>query len=100
MVLNSLPPETTLQGVSNARDTILWRLEASAFELQMVLDEHAATQRVLLVLDCQLDEFERAAEEDVGGDGVWGVGGGVGEGGGNDENEEGEEEEVVDELDE
>ena len=37
--------ETTLQGVRNARDTILWRLEASAFELKMVLDEREATQR-------------------------------------------------------
>ena len=90
----------TLQGVHNTRDTILWQLEASAFKLQTVLDEHAATQRALLVLDRQLDEFERAAEEDVGGDGVWGTGGDVGEGEGDDENEEGEEEEVVDELDE
>ena len=49
-------------------------------------------------MDRQLDEFERAAEEDVGGDGVWGTGGDVGEG--DDENEEGEEEEVVDELNE
>ena len=50
-------------------------------------------------MDRQLDEFERAAEEDVGGNGVWGTGGDVGEGEGDDENEEGEEEEVVDELD-
>ena len=74
-VLTSLPPETTLQGVRNTRDTILW-------------------------LDHQLDEFDKAAEEDAGGVGDWGVGGGVGEGEGDDENEEGEEEEVVDELDE
>ena len=73
MVLNSLPPETTLQAVRNACDTILWRLEASTFELQTVLDERAATQRALLELDRQLDEFERAAEEDGGGDGVWGT---------------------------
>ena len=46
-VLDSLPPETTLQGVRNGRDTILWRLEASAFELKSVLDERAATQRAL-----------------------------------------------------
>ena len=50
-------------------------------------------------MDRQLDEFEKAAEEDVGGDGVWGAGGGVGEGE-DDEDEEGDEEEVVDELDE
>ena len=48
----------TLQGVRNSRDTILWRLEASVFELQTVLDERAATQRALV-------EFERAAEEDA-----------------------------------
>ena len=98
-VLDSLPPETTLQGVRNGRNTILWRLEASAFELQSVLDECAATQRALAELDCQLDEFEKVAEEDIGGDGVWGVGGGVGEGE-DDEDEEGDEEEVVDELNE
>ena len=98
-VLDSLPPETTLQGVRNGRDTILWRLEASAFELQSVLDERTATQRALAELDRQLDKFERAAEEDVGGDEVWGAGGGVGEGE-DDEDEEGDEEEVVDELDE
>ena len=51
-------------------------------------------------MDRQLDEFERAAEQDVGGDGHWGVGGGIGEGEGDDEDEEGDEEEVVDELDE
>ena len=100
MVLTSLPPETTLQGVRNARDTILWRLEASVFELKTVLDKCKATQRALTWLDHQLDEFDKAAEEDTGGVGDWGVGGGVGEGEGDDENEEGEEEEVVDELDE
>ena len=78
---------------------ILWRLEASAFKLQTVLDERVATQRALVELACQLDEFERAAEEDVGGDGVWGVGGVASEGE-DDEDEEGDEEEVVDELDE
>ena len=61
-----------------------------------MLDERAATQRALVELDCQLDEFERAAE-DVGGDRVWSAGGGVGEG---EDDEEGDEEEVVDELDE
>ena len=99
-VLASLPPETTLQGVRNARDTILWRLEASAFELKTVLDERKATQRALAWLDRQLDEFDKAAKEDAGGVRDWGVGGGVGEGEGDNENEEGEEEEVVDELDE
>ena len=76
-VLTSLLPETTLLGVCNTCDTILW-------------------------LDRQLDEFNKAAEEDAGGVEDWGVGGGVGEGEGegDDENEEGEEEEVVDELDE
>ena len=49
-------------------------------------------------MDRQLDEFERAAEEDIGGS--WGAGGGIGEGEGDDEDEEGDEEEVVDELDE
>ena len=99
-VLASLPPETTLQGIRNARDTILWRLEASAFELKTVLDEREATQRALAWLDRQLDEFDKAAEEDTGSVGDWGVGGGVGKGEGDDENKEGEEEEVVDELDE
>ena len=98
MVLDSLPPEWTLQGIRNACDTILWRLEAFAFELKTVLDKHAATQRVLLELDRQLNEFERAAKEDVGGDGAWGAGGGVGEGEDDeDEDEEGDKEEVVDE---
>ena len=64
-----------------------------------MLDERAATQRALAELDRQLDEFEKAAEEDVGGDGVRGMGGGVGEGEDN-EDEEGDEEEVVDELNE
>ena len=64
-----------------------------------MLDERSAMQRALVELDRQLDEFERAAEADVGGDGVWGVGGGVGEGE-DDEDEEGDEEEVVNELDE
>ena len=63
-----------------------------------MLDERAATQRALAELDRQLDEFERAAE-DVGGDGVWSAGGGVGEGE-DDEDEEGDKEEVVDELNE
>ena len=98
-VLDSLPLETTLQGVRNARDTIFWRLEASAFELQLVLDERAAMQRALAELDRQLDEFDRAAEEDAGGDGDWSVGGAVGKGEGDDENEEVEEEEVIVELD-
>ena len=99
-VLASLAPESTLQGIRNARDTILWRLEASAFELKTVLDERTATQRALAELDRQLDEFERAAEQDIGGDRHWGAGGGIGEGEGDDEDEEGDEEEVVDELDE
>ena len=99
-VLASLAPESTLQGIRNARDTILWRLEASAFELKTVLDEHTATQRALAELDRQLDEFERVAKQDVGGDGGWGVGGGIGEGDDDDEDKEGDEEEVVDELDE
>ena len=64
-----------------------------------MLDKRAATQRALLELDRQLDEFERAAKEDIGGDGAWGAGGGVGEGE-DDEDEEGDEEEVVDELNE
>ena len=64
-----------------------------------MLDKRTATQRALAELDCQLDEFEKVAEEDIGGDGVWGVGGGVGEGE-DDEDEEGDEKEVVDELDE
>jgi hypothetical protein len=55
-VLESLAPESTLQG-----DTILWQLEASTFELKTVLDERTATQNALLELDRQLDEFERAA---------------------------------------
>ena len=93
-VLNSLPPETTLQGVRNACDTILWRLEASAFGLKTVLNEREATQRVLAWLDRQLDEFDKAAKEDADSVGDWGVG--VGD----DENEEDEEEEVVDKLDE
>ena len=54
-----------------------------------MLDERAATQRALVELDRQLNEFERAAEEDIGGD--------EGE---DDEDKEGDEEEVVDELDE
>jgi hypothetical protein len=91
-VLNSLPPEMTLQGVRNARDTILWRLKVSVFKLKMVLDERAAMQRARSELDRQLDEFERAAEEDAGGVRDWGAGGGVGEGEGEDENKEGEEE--------
>ena len=95
-VLASLAPESTLQGICNAHDTILWRLEASASELKTVLEERTATKRALAELDRQLDEFERAAEEDVGGS--WG--GGIGEGEGDDEDEEGDEEEVVDELDE
>ena len=99
-VLDSLPPETTLQGVRNACDTILWWLEASAFKLQMVLDERVVTQKALAVLDCQLNEFDRADEKDAGGDGDWGVGGVVSNGEGNDENKEGDEEEVVDEFDE
>ena len=98
MVLTSLPPETTLQGVRNARDTILWQLEASAFELKTVLDECEVTQRALTWLDRQLDEFDKVAKEDAGSVGDWGVGGGVGDD--ENENEEGEEEEVVDELDE
>ena len=65
-----------------------------------MLDERTVTQRALAELDRQLDEFERAAEQDVGGDGHWGAGGGIGEGEGDDEDEEGDEEEVVDELDE
>ena len=65
-----------------------------------MLDEREAPQRALAWLDRQLDEFDKAAEEDTGSVGEWGVGGGVGEGEGDDENEEGEEEEVVDELDE
>ena len=99
-VLDSLLPETTLQGIHNAHDTILWRLEASAFELQTVLDERVVMQRALAELDRQLDEFDRAAQEDAGGDRDWSVGGAVGQGEGDDENEEVEEEEVVDELDE
>jgi hypothetical protein len=51
-------------------------------------------------LDRQLNEFDRAAEEDVGGNGVWGVGGGGGEGEGDDENEDGDEDEFVDKLEE
>ena len=82
-----------LQGIRNACDTILWQLEASAFELKTVLDERTATQNALLKLDCQLDEFERVAEMDVGGDGGWGAGGGIGEG-------DDDEEEVVNELNE
>ena len=93
-VLANLAPESTLQDIRIARDTILWRLEASAFELKTVLDKRTATQRALAELDRQLNEFERAAEEDVGGS--WG--GGIGKG--EDEDEEGDEEEVVDELDE
>ena len=65
-----------------------------------MLDEREAMQRALAWLDRQLDEFAKAAEEDTGGVGDWGMGGGVGEGEGDNENEEGEEEEVVDELDE
>ena len=65
-----------------------------------ILDERAATQRALAELDRQLDEFDRAAEEDAGGDGDWGVGRAVGTSEGNHENEEVEEEEVVNELDE
>ena len=49
---------------------------------------------MLAELDCQLDEFERAAEEDIGRS--WG--GGIGEG--DDKDKEGDKEEVVDELDE
>ena len=70
------------------------------FELKTVLDERTATQRALLKLDRQLDEFERVAEEDVGSDGVWGASGGVGKGEDDDENNDGDEDEVVDELEE
>lgn len=92
-VLDSLVPESTLQGIHNARDMVLWQLKASAFELQMVLDERVAMQRALA-------KFGRAAEEDTGSAGDWGVGGGVGEGEGDDEDEEGDKEEVVVELNE
>ena len=100
MVLASLVPESTLQGIRNARNTILWRLKASAFELKTVLDERTAMQRALAELDWKLDKFERAAEQDVGCDGGWGAGGGIGKGEDDDEDEEGDEEEVIDELNE
>ena len=48
-------------------------------------------------MDRQLDKFESAAEENVGGDGVWGASGDVGEGA-DDEDEEVDKEEVVNEL--
>ena len=56
----------------------------------MVLDKPAATQRVLAKLDRQLDEFDRAAKEDVSR--FWDTGGGFGEG--DDKDKEGDKEEV------
>jgi hypothetical protein len=75
-ILASLPDDETLQGLRNARDTIAWRLEASAHELATVLDERSATQRALDRVDQKLAEFHAAEEEDAGGN--W-TGGGSGE---------------------
>ena len=89
-IIEKLGEETTLQGLTNARDTMMWRLESSAYELKCVLDERQATQRALERVTALLDEFE-AGEDGAGGDG-WNEEGG-------DAEDEGEDEiEAVDEL--
>jgi hypothetical protein len=97
-VLKSLSDDfSTLQGLQNARDTIAWRLEASAHELATVLDERSATQRALERVDQQLSQFDED-EEDVVGDDWVGSGGEYG-GEYDDENDDDDANEVVDELD-
>jgi hypothetical protein len=92
-IFDELPNEATLQGLLNARDTMLWRLESSAYELKCILDERKSTQKALDRVTELLDEFESDGE-DVGGNVA-----GVEDEGGNDEGAEAEDEdEIVDEL--
>jgi hypothetical protein len=98
-VLASISDYETLQGLQNARDTIAWRLEASAHELATVLDERSATQRALERVDQKLAEFD-VDEEEVAGD-DWTGGGGEYSGGYEEYEEEDDDDanEVIDELD-
>ena len=73
-ILASINDYETLQGLQNARDTIAWRLEASAHELATVLDERSATQRALERVDQKLAEFDVDEEEVAGEDWVGGGG--------------------------
>jgi len=78
--------ETTTAGLEKARDTIQWRLESSAFELRLILEERMRGMAFLKAINAKLEELYAEDEGD-----------GEGEGEGEDE-DEGESELDVDEL--
>lgn len=64
--VNTLPQ--SLDGLERARDTVLWRLEASAHELAVILRERRTNQRSLQALDEAILGLE-GAQGEAGGSG-------------------------------
>ena len=99
----------TIEGLERTRDTLLWRLEASAHEIAAILAERLGTERYLADIDYQLGELraqegEGCDEDDAGysgGGGGGAVDGPKGDGGDAEgENELEEIDEAVDQLQE
>jgi len=62
----ALPP--TLEGLQQARDMIQWRLEASAYELSVVLRERGEQMQFLMRIDEAMREIEGARDGDSEGE--------------------------------
>ena len=56
----------TLDGLQKARDMVEWRLEASAWELSLLLKERRAQQRCLAHLDELMRDLEAEEEGEEG----------------------------------
>ena len=63
----ALPP--TLEGLQQARDMIQWRLEASAYELSVVLRERGEQMQFLMRIDEAMRELEGARDGEASGSG-------------------------------
>ena len=104
MAAQSARARATIEGLERTRDTLLWRLEASAHEIGAILAERLGTERYLADIDYQLGELRAQAgySGDEGNDGHGGGDGDAGDGprgdGGGTEGEN--ESEEIDEVDE
>src|SRR5882757_417146 len=60
--------ETTTAGLEKARDTIQWRLESSAFELRLILEERMRGMAFLKAINAKLEELYVEDEGDGEGE--------------------------------
>ena len=95
VILQSIELPRTLTGLQRSRDMVEWRLEASAWELTLLLKERKQQLKCLAHLDELIKDFEAGEGSDEGEQVPESEEGDEGEGGeeGGEEGDEGEESE-------